>query len=168
MSIGVGFGDVVKFVEIAAKTYKYGFSKAQRAHALYHEFGDNINGLACNLDNLQKIVGYLAENNNGQFLDSSYMTSLADIIGDYGKTLQDCENFLKDKERFSWQGDFVNNIVWNFSIALEVQTLNDRVAFFNIKLGTVLETLDLRIANQLHINIFRIHTDLAVRIKGAQ
>lgn len=31
MSIGVGFGDLVKFVEIAAKTYKYGFSKAQRA-----------------------------------------------------------------------------------------------------------------------------------------
>ncbi|KAH8593104.1 hypothetical protein B0O99DRAFT_743106 [Bisporella sp. PMI_857] len=168
MSIGVGFGDLAKFIEIAAKTYKYGFSKAQRAHTLYHEFGDNINGLACNLDNLQKIVGYLAENNSGQFLDSPYMTSLADIIGDYSKTLQDCEKFLKDKERFSWQGDFVSNIVWNFSIASEVQTLNDRVAFLNIKLGTVLGTLDLRMANQLHINIFRIHKDLAVRIEGVQ
>jgi hypothetical protein len=31
MSIGVGFGDLVKFVEIAKKTYKYGFSKAHRA-----------------------------------------------------------------------------------------------------------------------------------------
>jgi hypothetical protein len=31
MSVGVGFGDLVKFVEIATKTYKYGFSKAYRA-----------------------------------------------------------------------------------------------------------------------------------------
>lgn len=33
---------------------------------------------------------------------------------------------------------------------------------------TVLKTLDLRMANQLHINIFRIHQDLAMRIDGAQ
>jgi hypothetical protein len=31
MSIRVGFGDLVKCVEIAKKTYKYGFSKAYRA-----------------------------------------------------------------------------------------------------------------------------------------
>jgi hypothetical protein len=92
------------------------------------------------------------------------MNSLVDIIGDYGKTLQDCDRFLKDKERFNWQGDFVHNIIWNFSIASEVQTLKDRVAFLNIKLMTVLKTLDLRMANQLHINIFRIHQDLAFRI----
>jgi len=60
------------------------------------------------------------------------------------------------------------NIVWNFSIASEVQTLKDRVAFLNIKLMTVLKTLDLRMANQLHINIFRIHQDLALRIDGAR
>ncbi|KAL5315269.1 hypothetical protein ACEPPN_017921 [Leptodophora sp. 'Broadleaf-Isolate-01'] len=167
MSIGVGFGDLVKFVEIAAKTYKYGFSKAQRAHTLYNEFGDNVKGLATNLDDLHKIVGYLGEG-GGRFLDSSYMNSLVDIIGDYGRTLQDCDKFLKDKERFSWQGDFVMNIVWNFSIASEVQTLKDRIAFLNIKVMTVLKTLDLRMANQLHINVFRIHQDLAWRIDGAQ
>jgi hypothetical protein len=96
------------------------------------------------------------------------MISLADIIGDYGKTLQDCNKFLGDKERFSWQGDFINNIHWNFSIASEVQTLKDRVTFLNIKLGTVLKTLDLQMVNQLQIDIFRIHEDLAVRIGGAE
>jgi len=167
MSFGIGFGDLVKIVDLAARTYKYGFSKAQRAHTLYNEFGDNVKGLATNLDDLHKIVGYLGDN-GGRFLDSSYMNSLVDIIGDYGRTLQDCDRFLKDKERFNWQGDFVNNIIWNFSVASEVQTLKDRVAFLNIKLMTVLKTLDLRMANQLRINIFRIHQDLAFRIDGVQ
>jgi hypothetical protein len=31
MSFGLGIGDLVKIVDLAARTYKYGFSKAQRA-----------------------------------------------------------------------------------------------------------------------------------------
>ncbi|PMD42878.1 hypothetical protein L207DRAFT_563707 [Hyaloscypha variabilis F] len=170
MSFGFGPGDVLSIIHIGTRIYKYGFSKAARAHMLYNEFGDNVQALTTNLEDLHKIVGYLGGNgpNGGRFLDASYMSSLVDIIGDYRRTLQDCDQFLKDKERFSWEGDFVNNIIWNFSIASEVQTLKDRVAFLNIKLMTVLKTLDLRMANQLHINIFRIHQDLALRIDSAQ
>jgi hypothetical protein len=39
MSFGIGIGDLVKIVDLAARTYKYGFSKAQRArkdHAPTH------------------------------------------------------------------------------------------------------------------------------------
>lgn len=171
MSFGIGFGDVLKMADICAKIYKYGFSKANRAPSLYNEFGEHVRGLGTNLDDLQKIVGSINQNSitqNGRAVDSSYTDALVDILGDYGRILQDCEKFLKDRERFSWQNDFVNNIHWNFDIAGEVQRLKDRVAFMNIKLMTFLKTLDLRMANQLHIDLLRVHEDLVMRIAGVE
>jgi hypothetical protein len=67
-----------------------------------------------------------------------------------------------------WSEGFIKNIIWNFNIAGKVQSLKDRVTFLNIKLVTILKTLDLSMASQLHINIFRIHHDLAMRIDSAQ
>ncbi|KAH8703793.1 hypothetical protein BGW36DRAFT_355196 [Talaromyces proteolyticus] len=171
MSFGFGFGDLVRFIEIATTTYRYGFSKVNRAPSLYSEFGDNVKGLAANLKDLHKVIESLSQNGqprDSSYTDSSYGVTLVDIIGDYGRTLQDCEKFLKDKECFKWKDGFITNIFWNFNIAGKVQGLKDRVTFLNIKLMTVLKTLDVRMANELHINIFRIHHDLAMRIDGAQ
>lgn len=162
------FGDVAKFVEIAGKVYKYGFTKSQRAPLLYNEFGAQMKYLAANLEDLQTILEAISENGIPQPINSTNLESFREIIGDYERTLQDCENFLKDKARFSWQGDFVNNMIWNFTIASDVQNLKDRVTLLNIKLLTILKTLDLRMAHQLHIDVFRIHRDLAARIDGAR
>ena len=100
--------------------------------------------------------------------DLSYHDSLSDIIGSYQTTLQKCDNLLKDRAKFGWQGDFIHNVIWNFAIASDVQELKDQLAFLNIKLLNVLKTLDLQMAHRLNINIFRIHRDLATRIDGAR
>lgn len=127
--------------------------------------------MGTNLDDLQKIVGSINPNSitqYGQAAELSCTDALVDILGDYGRILQNCEDFLREKERFSWQSDFVNTIHWNFSIAGEVQRLKDRVVFMNIKLMTFLKTLDLRMANQLHIDLLRVHEDLITRIAGVE
>jgi hypothetical protein len=103
-----------------------------------------------------------------QSLDSVYLGSLCDIIGNYRTALVDCDNLLRDNAKFSWRGDFIHNVVWNFTVASDVQALKDRLAFLNIKLLTILKTLDLGMAHQLSISIFRIHRDLASRIDGAR
>ncbi|KAH8671839.1 hypothetical protein BGZ60DRAFT_406020 [Tricladium varicosporioides] len=165
--MNVGFGDLVKFIEIAGKTYKYGFSRSQSAPTLYNEFGENIKHLGSNLEDLRKIISTVNQNGAAGGADLSTDT-LAGLLGDYGRAIEDCEQLLKNKKYFSVHGGFVRNITWNFTIASDVQSLKDRIAVLNIKLLTVLKTLDLRLANQLHIDVFRIHRDLAARIDSAR
>jgi hypothetical protein len=94
--------------------------------------------------------------------------SLPDVIGNYQITLQDCDKLLRDNVKFSWRGDFIHNVIWNFTVASDVRDLKDRLAFLNIKILTILKTLDLEMAHKLKIGIFRIHRDLASRIDGAR
>jgi hypothetical protein len=135
---------------------------------LYNEFGENIKHLALNLGDLQKIIESISNNGMPQALDSVYFDSLRDIIGDYRATLQDCDNLLRDKAKFRWRGDFIHNIIWNYTVASDIQGLKDRLAYLNIKILTMLKTLDLGMAQQLSISIFRIHRDLASRIDAAR
>lgn len=62
------------------------------------------------------------------------LKALPQICGDFRKTLNDCERFLRDESKFS-QGreGFIYNIQWNLIIEPEVARLKDRVAFHNIK-----------------------------------
>jgi hypothetical protein len=135
---------------------------------LYNEFGENVKHLELNLRDLQKIIESISTNGMTQRLDLVYFDSLCDIIGDYRRTLEDCDNLLRDKAKFRWRGDFIHNIIWNYTVALDIQGLKDRLAYLNIKILTMLKTLDLGMAQQLSINIFRIHRDLASRIDAAR
>jgi hypothetical protein len=135
---------------------------------LYNEFGENVKHLGLNLRDLQKIIECIGTNGMTQHLDSVYFNSLCDIIGDYQRTLQDCDNLLRDRAKFRWRGDFIHNIIWNYTVASDIQGLKDRLAYLNIKILTMLKTLDLGMAQQLSINIFRIHRDLASRIDAAR
>jgi hypothetical protein len=135
---------------------------------LYNEFGENIKHLALNLGDLQKILAAISKNSMPHALDSVYFNSICDIIGNYQMTLQDCDKLLRDKTKFSWREDFIHNIIWNSTIAKDIQRLKDRLAYLNIKILTMLKTLDLGMADQLSISIFRIHRDLASRIDTAR
>ncbi|KAH6668963.1 hypothetical protein B0J14DRAFT_657971 [Halenospora varia] len=150
--MNIGFGDLVKFIEIAGKTYKYGFSRSQSAPTLYNEFGENIKYLGSNLEDLRKIISTVNQNGAAGGADLGTDT-LAGLVGDYGRAIEDCEQLLANKKYFGVHGGFVRNITWNFTIASDVQSLKDRIAVLNIKLLTVLKTLDLRLANQLHIDL---------------
>ena len=138
------------------------------ADVLYEEFGENISHLALNLGDLQKVIGFISKDSMPQSLGSEYFDSLWNIIGNYEATLQDCDNLLRDKAKFRWRGDFIHNIIWNVTVASDIQGLKDRLAYLNIKLLTMLKTLDLGMAQRLSINMTRIHRDLASRIDAAR
>jgi hypothetical protein len=138
------------------------------AAVLYEEFGENISHLALNLGDLRKVIEFIRRDGIPQALDSVYFDSLCDIIGNYQQILQDCDKLLRDKSKFKWRGDFIHNIIWNVTIASDIQGLKDRLAYLNIKLLTMLNTLDLGMAQQLSISMNRIHRDLASRIDAAR
>ena len=107
---------------------------------LYNEFGENIKHLASNLSDLQKIIEAISTNGSTQHLDSVYFDSLRDIIGNYRTTLQDCDNLLRDNAKFRWRGDFIHNIIWNYTVASDIRDLKDRLTYLNIKILTMLKT----------------------------
>jgi hypothetical protein len=147
--------------------YDQQLTRSNHIALLYKEFGENIKHLAANLTYLQRVIEAINVDGIPQSTDSVYVAQLWGIIGNYQMTLQDCEKLLRDNARFSWQGGFIRSVVWNFRVEPDVQDLKDRLAFLNIKISTVLKTLDLRMAHQLQKGIFRIHRDLASRIDGA-
>lgn len=121
-----------------------------------------------NLSDLQKIVEDCSRSGMPPSFDSVFLHTFRGIIGNYQETLQDCDRLLRDNTKFSRRGDFIHNILWNFTVASEVQTLKDKLAFLNIKILTILKTLDLKMADRLNISIYRIHRDLASRIDEAR
>jgi hypothetical protein len=135
---------------------------------LYKEFGENISNLALNLGDLWKVIEFIREDGIPPALNSVYFDSLRDIIGNYQQTLQDCDKLLKDNAKFRLRGGFIHNIIWNVTVASDIQGLKDRLAYLNIKLLTMLNTLDLGIVQQLKISMNRIHLDLASRIDAAR
>lgn len=143
--------------ELAAKLYKLGFTEATGAGEFecsnvtikcaytweerkYVEFGNNINGLAQILYKVQEVVKEVTNPADGQQSNSTLTTvwdtaDFSEIVGDYLKTLKECEDLLHRKKNFDRQNGFVRAAVWNSRIEPEISHLNDRLSYHSLKVN---------------------------------
>ena len=56
-------------------------------------------------------------------------------MGDFKKTLSDCEKLLSENASFEKEDGFVKNIIWNTKIAGDVTDLRERVRLHDIKVN---------------------------------
>ena len=146
--------------ELAKQLYSFGFSNVGGAgeprqlllvskctHTCedrkYIEFGLNIKGLAHNLDRVQQVVQNITDpietQRSQNSLTSSWnSTDFAEIVGDYHKTLKECEELLLKKKNFSRHNGFVKGVIWNHRIEPEISLLNTRIYYHALKVGKLL------------------------------
>jgi hypothetical protein len=85
------------------------------------------------------------------------LSSLREIVGDYHKTLADCQKLLEDNPEFRKNRNFAYNIEWNVVLQPKVDQLRKRLEFHNTKILVLLRPLELTLLSE-------IHRDLANRI----
>lgn len=96
----------------------------------------DIQYLAKNLQQLGQVIRDVAKQVPSLSADDHKwdLKALPHICGDFKRTLNDCDKFLRDESKFSQgRGRFIYNVQWNLLIEPEVARLKDRVAFHNIK-----------------------------------
>jgi hypothetical protein len=134
----------------------------------YQDFGTDIKYLAENLNNISQVVDYAKATWTQQSLQYGRsrgpppqkdwdLTSLREIIGDYYKTLTDCEKLLLENHEFKKSQNFAYNIEWNLVLQPKVDQLRQRLDSHNTKILILLKPLELKLLSE-------IHHDLAKRI----
>ena len=134
----------------------------------YKDFGADIKSLAENLNNISEVIDYAKATWTQQSLQLSRsrgppvqkdwdLTSLREIIGDYYKTLTDCEKLLQENHEFKKNRNFAYNIEWNLVLQPKVDQLRRRLDSHNTKILILLKPLELKLLSE-------IHYDLAARI----
>ena len=134
----------------------------------YRNFGNDIKGLAENLNNITQVVENARITWSQQSLrlvrsrpSSSQkewdLSSLREIIGDYHKTLTDCKTLLEENHEFRKNRNAAYNIEWNVVIQPKVDHLRKRLESHNSKISILLKPLELSLFAE-------IHKDLADRI----
>lgn len=92
--------------------------------------------------------------------------SLDQILGNYNRTLADCERLLRDKAKFRHDSrNFVLNIVWNIEVEPEVTRLRERLAFHNVKILMVLKPLEMKMLADIRRLILDLHDEVMVELK---
>jgi hypothetical protein len=78
------------------------------------------------------------------------LSSLREIVGDYQKTLVDCEKLLEENPEFRKKGNFAYNIEWNAFIQPRVDQLRRRLHSHNSKILILLKPLELTLLRDIH------------------
>ncbi|KAK0661552.1 hypothetical protein DIS24_g2669 [Lasiodiplodia hormozganensis] len=160
-------------IQLVWRLWDLGFNQVKNAHKQYVEFGLALRNLGKNLETIKAVI----ENAYNQlqrgrlqpfgedFLDDD-KKSVDVIIGDYVKTLADCEKLLKDKSKFRHnRQNFVLNVVWNIEIEPEVARLRDRLAFHNIKILMILKPLEIKMLADIRGLILDLHDEVMIELK---
>ncbi|KAK3900365.1 hypothetical protein C8A05DRAFT_36016, partial [Staphylotrichum tortipilum] len=163
-------GDVIRLAEIVYTLAEYGWSDDHNACHQFRELGGDVAHLSESLKLLAHVVTSARRSlqEHGQVASPYDLgcdeDSLADIIGDYCGTLNECRRLLDDR-RGSLAGSSSSggtsgplaNIHWNLFVQPQVERLRRRILLHNTKIQHVLRPfeIDLRM---------RIYRDLAHRI----
>ncbi len=101
----------------------------------YIDFGISIKGLAQNLRNVEGIIRNANEGLRSHSLRKPVwdLEELEDIVGDYEKTLRECDGLLSRESSFQKRHGFVYNIMWNVRIEPEIARLKDSITFHKLK-----------------------------------
>ncbi|KAF7506038.1 hypothetical protein GJ744_012285 [Endocarpon pusillum] len=147
MSFGYSLSDVVKGVEIAIRIKQIWFEKANRPHALYREFGEDVSHLAGRLAKLDgayqegcdlSLRGLLPFNPRDKSIDRDRRA----LVGNFVATLEDCETLLKENSAMARQNMAVLKApYWHIAVMPKVTALRDRIKFHMIKMDFIMQSL---------------------------
>lgn len=112
---------------------------------LYLRFGREIESFTESLQQLEAVIDHA----NRQRPRRPWRTHddecrhalqpLSQLVGDFKKTLDECEKLLNDHERFQRDtAGFVDNVVWHVSTQRDVDILRERVHFHTTKVSSKL------------------------------
>lgn len=157
--VAISASDLVKASKLAWDIYNYGFVKESNASLQFIEFGNDIKDLAQNLKDITSVVSnasrQLQQSPNEDGLWD--LSSLVEIIGDYHRTLTDCQDILHENSQFSQNTNPLYNIQWNVLVQPRIDRLRSRLQFHNSKIAILIKPLELKLLTS-------IHDDLASRI----
>ena len=101
---------------------------------LHHEFGQDIETLYQNLNNLVSVINLAQKGRLPTSRPSSATTvCLNQILGNFEDTLRDCLQLLESNQSYGERKGPIYNISWYLRVKDEVDQLRDRIAFLNIK-----------------------------------
>jgi len=135
---GSSLGGSPKLVVPSSPTYRNPRLKLTSISGLqFIEFGNDIKDLAQNLKDITSVVSnasrQLQQSPNEDGLWD--LSSLAEIIGDYHRTLTDCQDILHENSQFSQNTNPLYNIQWNVLVQPRIDRLRSRLQFHNSKVS---------------------------------
>ncbi|KAL8885843.1 MAG: hypothetical protein Q9215_006354 [Flavoplaca cf. flavocitrina] len=87
-------------------------------------------------------------------------------VGDFRKTLDECETLLNDHERFRRNtAGFVDNVVWHVSTQRDVEILRGRVQFHATKLLIITKPFEIQLLLEIRRQLQDVQKDVS-EIKG--
>ncbi|KAL8670233.1 MAG: hypothetical protein Q9168_005222 [Polycauliona sp. 1 TL-2023] len=91
---------------------------------------------------------------------------VSQAVGDFKKTLDECEKLLNDHERFRRDtAGFVDNVVWHVSTQRDVEILTERVQFHATKLLIVTKPFEIHLLLEIRRELQDLRRDVS-EIKG--
>ncbi|KAI4268225.1 MAG: hypothetical protein LQ337_007965 [Flavoplaca oasis] len=91
---------------------------------------------------------------------------LSQAVGDFKKTLEECEKLLNDHERFRRNtAGFVDNVVWHVSTQRDVEILRGRVQFHATKLQIITKPFEIQLLLEIRQQLQDVQRDVS-EIKG--
>jgi hypothetical protein len=135
----------------------------------YVEFGNDVKGLANNLDTLSDVV---ANATRSLYQQSPWRTprlrwderSLLDIVGDYRITLQQCTELLRTNRGYRLPSGPIRNLEWNIFVQPQADHLRHKIRMHNSKILHVLKPFEVDLLCRVRQDIQAMHHDLAQRI----
>ncbi|KAL8735772.1 MAG: hypothetical protein Q9166_000636 [cf. Caloplaca sp. 2 TL-2023] len=134
MSFGFSPSDIRLAWQLGSFLHEKCFTKAQGADILYLRFGREIESFTDSLQQLEAVINHANHQRPRRPWrdpDDECRVALQPVsqaVGDFKKTLDDCEKLLNDNERFKRDAaGFVDNVVWHVSTQRDVELLRERL-----------------------------------------
>ncbi len=86
---------------------------------------------------------------------------LPEVVGDFKKTLEECDDLLKDHSKFQYsQAGFIENVTWWSSVEADVNALRERVRFHMMKLTFVAKPFEFQLLLGIKRELDSLRTDV--------
>ncbi|KAL8975099.1 MAG: hypothetical protein Q9197_000678 [Variospora fuerteventurae] len=172
MSFGFSASDLRLAWQLGSFLHEKCFTRAQGADILYLRFGREIESFTESLQQLEAVIDHA----NRQRPRRPWRTHddecrhalqpLSQLVGDFKKTLDECEKLLNDHERFQRDtAGFVDNVVWHVSTQRDVDILRERVHFHTTKLLVVSKPFEIQLLVEIRRDLQELRRDVS-EIKG--
>ncbi|KAL9046609.1 MAG: hypothetical protein Q9214_000594 [Letrouitia sp. 1 TL-2023] len=165
MSFGLSPGDIRLAWQLASFLHEKCFTKAQGADVQYLRFGREIQSLADILQQIEAVIKHANSQrprrpwHNHDDECRLALQPVSQAVGDFAKSLSDCEKLLNDHERFQRDAaGFIDNVIWHISTQQDVEVLRERLML-------VLKPFELQLLLEIRRELQDLRRDV-VEIKG--
>ncbi|KAL9631802.1 MAG: hypothetical protein Q9204_004060 [Flavoplaca sp. TL-2023a] len=172
MSFGFSPSDIRLAWELGCFLHEKCFTRAQGADILYLQFGREIEFLSESLKQLGAVINNADSQRprrrwgNPDQESRVALQPVCQAVGDFRKTLDECEKLLNDHERFRRNpAGFVDNVVWHVSTQRDVEILKGRVHFHATKLLIITKPFEIQLLLEIRRQLQDVQRDVS-EIKG--